>query len=270
MLKGKKNLYAEGKALREQFKEELNAKKPSGAKRWYKLSEEQNRRLGQIYSTDILMQELADFLKQYDDLIVHYYGESLYVYGHGPREGVRPGKVRNMFTLWKNERKNALWLGFDNRSIRECNALDWLENLGNEAGKNLALLIQDDATLYEFYQEYTKWFAPYGKRLTSWKSEFMTILLSWVKSFVLSMQDEAACSKNIRFNLMGILHRLADELKEYELSYDNEKIVWIPYGVRIREGKETWVLEVDTENFNCIKLRVRNDDSGINRGLNKL
>ena len=257
-----KNTQVEGKLLRQQFTEELQSCKKH-SRRWpYMLSEQLSGRLGQFCSAEMLLQELGQLLKQYDDMFVQYYPGHINIHGHGPREGVRPGKVHNHFTLYVNEKRKTIRFYSENQSIGGENIVELLDCMDRLLGKHFAILIQDDTELFEFYHKYTEWFAPYSKLLNTWRNEFMTLLLNWVKSLILSIPEEEPCTKNVQYNLMGILHKLKGEIEEYRLTDGDDKIVWVPYGVRIRADKELWVLQMDTETFNCLEVQIRHNDSG--------
>jgi len=262
MKEKKVNLKAEGKALRQQFTAELDACELPKRNWGYDENRELNRRLRHHDLISTIIEEMAMLLKPYNEVVASYSSRSIYVYGHAAQNGVRPGKIRNCFTLWKHNWDNTVRFYSTNRNINGNNVVELLDCMDRLIGKQLAILIQDDADLYKFYQAYTEWLAPYSKRLNSWRSEFMTLLLNWVKSLILSTPEEEPCTKAVQYNLMGLFHKLKEEIEEYRLADSGEKIVWLSYGVRIRADKELWVLQMDTETFNCLEVQIRYNDSG--------
>lgn len=262
MKEKKVNLKAEGKALRQQFIAELDACEPPKRNRGYDENRELNKRLRHHDLISTIIEELAMLLKPYNEVVASHSSRSIYVYGHAMQNGVRPGKIQNCFTLWKHNWDNTVRFYSTNRNINGNNVVELLDCMDRLIGKQLAILIQDDADLYKFYQAYTEWLAPYSKRLNSWRNEFMTLLLNWVKSLILSTPEEEPCTKAVQYNLMGLFHKLKKEIEEYRLSDSGEKIVWLSYGVRIRADKELWVLQMDTETFNCLEVQIRHNDSG--------
>lgn len=262
MKEKKVNLKAEGKALRQQFIAELDACEPPKRNWGYDENREINRRLRHHDLVSTMIEELAMLLKPYNEVVASHSSRSIYVYGHIMQNGVRPGKTRNCFTLWKYNWDNTIHFYSINRNISGNNIVELLDFMDRLVGKQLAVLIKDDAELCKFYQAYTDWFAPYSKRLNSWRNEFMTLLLNWVKSLILSIPEEEPCAKTVQYNIMGLFHQLKKEIEEYRLEDGNDKIVWTPYGVRIRADKELWVLQMDTETFNCLEVQIRHNDSG--------
>ena len=262
MKEKKQNLKVEGKALREQFTAELDACEPPKRNWGYNENRELNRRIGRHDLIPIMIEELVLLLKPYNEVVASYSSRSIYVYGHTTQNGVRPGKIRNWFTLWKHNRDNTVRFYSTNRNISGNNIVELLDFMERLIGKQLAVLIRDDADLCRFYQAYTEWFAPYSKRLNSWRNEFMTLVLNWLRSLILSIPEDEHYTKNVQYNLMGLFHKLKEEMEEYRLADSGEKIVWFPYGVRIRLNKELWVLQMDTETFNCLEVQIRHNDSG--------
>ena len=262
MKEKKQNVKADGKALRQQFTAELDACEPPKRNWGYDENRELNRRLRHHDLISTIIEEMAMLLKPYNEVVASHSSRSIYVYGHAMQNGVRPGKIQNCFTLWKHNWDNTIHFYSTNRNISGNNVVELLDFMDRLIGKQLAVLIQDDADLYKFYQAYTEWLVPYSKRLNSWRNEFMTLVLNWLRSLVLSIPEEEPCTKNVQYNLMGLFHKLKEEVEEYRLADSGEKIVWFPYGVRIKLDKELWVLQMDTETFNCLEVQIRHNDSG--------
>lgn len=266
-----KLMTMEGDVLRAIFRAELRRGVCYGAEHSKKRVKAMADCIGKIFDVAALLDALAAFLASYADFAVARTANGLEIAAPLSGQTKKQQKPDGCLRLEYNSAGNLLQVSLDGRERFYCTLTELIDNLAYRLGMRLALYIQDDERLREFYRSYQQWLAPYWEQLQRQRQNFLTALLSEIGGIIAEFPQLPVDWMPVTVNVPYLTERLGQLLLRYRLSQLSASQLRSEIGFQVEAQQYDFLFLVDRQTYNAVLVQYwdkQDDGRNYRRRLN--
>lgn len=252
---GEKLVTMEGDVLRAVFRSELRSGGCYGEGRDKKQAKAMADRIGKIFDVVELLNSLAEFLAQYEDFTVEKMEHGLYVLGQQVNRRKKKQKNGGCLKLEYNGMGDLLLVSFGGGEGFYCNLIELIDNLTHRFGLQLALCIQEDDRLKQFYQNYLDWLTPYAEQMAALRQDFLTALVGAIGQDVKNFPPQKVDWMPVKANIPYLTDKFQQILRQYRLPQLEMPQMRQEIGFQIQAQPYAFSFLVDCSTYNAVAVQ---------------
>lgn len=252
---GEKLVTMEGDVLRAIFRSELRSGGCYGEGRDKEQAKAMADRIGKIFDVEELLHSLAEFLAQYEDFTIEKTRYALCISGKQENRRKKRQRTGGYFRLEYNGMENMVMVSLNSKEIFYCNFIDLVDNLTYRFGLQLALCIQEDEMLKQFYQDYLDWLRPYTEQLAVLRQEFLTALVGAIGRGVGNFPPQKVDWMPVEVNIPYITDQFQQILRQCHLPQLEMPQMRQEIGFQIQDQPYAFSFLVDCSTYNAVAVQ---------------
>ena len=251
-----KLMNMDGDILRQLFRSELRCGICYGEDVNWENAYAAAEQVGEIVEMEDMMSELAKLLERYPAFTVEQEGTQLHVQGILKNKRKKRQEISSFLWLQCHPSShNLVTASVAGGKPFFCNQLEFIDNLEERFGMQLALLIEKDEMLKTFYLEYQAWLAPYTERIVMLRKDFSEQMAMLISEIARSFPEDEAAIMPVRFNVPYFLNRVKRILEQYRLSQTGENGALQLLRFHLQSGETDLECHLDLNTCNAVWIR---------------